>query len=66
MKAEALLHTQVDSFFKWKAKSGSDILSDVQAKTLVQALHDTLVKMKNELIADTQRKVETKAPWHTS
>ena len=64
MKAEALLHTQVDSFLKRKAKSGSDILSDVQAKTLVQALHDTLVK--NEKIGDRQRKVETKAPWHTS
>ena len=39
----------------------SDILNDVQAKTLVRALHDTLVKIKAATIGDRQRKVETKA-----
>ena len=39
----------------------SDILNDGEAKTLVPALHDTLVKMKTETIGDRQRKVETKA-----
>ena len=42
VKSKALVHTQVDTLSQEQAKRVSDILSDVEATKLVQAIHDTV------------------------